>query len=955
MSAISYDHHNTRKFDELSGKGLKFVHLNITSLLKNIDEVRLFLNDNKVDVFALNETRLDETITENEISVPMFNLLRKDRDRNGGGVAIYIKCGIEYQIVDNTALSQLEALCIKICLQKSKPIFMVNWYRPPNAKLEVIDIYENVLQFLDSQCTNIIVMGDINFDIMNNKYNSACVKYVNVNNLYSLEQINTCEPTRITHRSATLIDHMLTNNINYVKKYGVIHMGMSDHSMSYLFWKGNSSKSEPRHISYRNINGIDIVKFKQDLKNQPWQNVIKCSNLNDAVCKWEELLMYVVNKHMPIKKKRVRQKACPWMNSHIHKLMKERDKLKKKAHIENSELLMIRYRELRNRITGEVRKLKKNYYVGKLTSYEHNASQAWKTLKSLLPNKKAVTSTFHGNDVEVANTFNSFFATIGQTLSETIPYTNDQNNFPVNERFLTENKFELMTVSEDEVLVEIKKLKNKKSTGIDEISSGILKLSAEEITPSLTFLINRSITDKVVPSRWKIAKVIPLFKKGDKNQPNNYRPISLLPIVSKLLERVIHRQLSDYLKLNSILAVEQSGFRPLHSTLTSLVKVTDDWLQAMDKQCYTGAVFVDLRKAFDTVDHNILLNKLMLIGINDSSILWFRDYLANRLIVTQINNTLSDEQRISYGVPQGSILGPLLFVIYVNDIVKTVDTCDIHLYADDTVLYFSDKNPRTVQQSLQSDLDKICAWMCKNRLSLNCDKTVCMLIGNRKLLNKHEILNLNVNSRILDQVHCVKYLGISVDEELNWNTQVNNVCNRVSKMISFLCRLSSIVDRRNMNLIYNSFILPLLDYGDIIWDSGKKFQTDRIQKLQNRASRIILSIDAHSHLSNQNLHQILDWDSLFSRRTKHLLLLVYKALNSLSPSYLSELFKIKETAYSLRSEYNLRTQKPRSNYCKRTVSYRGAINFNQLPLNIKQASSLNIFKRNLKEQILPFM
>ena len=193
--------------------------------------------------------------------------------------------------------------------------------------------------------------------------------------------------------------------------------------------------------------------------------------------------------------------------------------------------------------------------------------------------------------------------------------------------------------------------------------------------------------------------------------------------------------------------MEQSGFRLLHSTLTALVNVTDEWLQAMDKQCYTGVVFVDLKKAFDTVDHEVLLEKLKIIGISDSSIVWFREYLQNRRIVTQVGNTLSREQCISYGVPQGSILGPLLFALYINDMVKTVENCKIHLYADDTVLYFSSKNPHTVQQKLQQELNTISDWMCKNRLSLNCDKTVCMLIGNRKSLNKCNQLNLNVNGK----------------------------------------------------------------------------------------------------------------------------------------------------------------------------------------------------------------
>ena len=810
---------SVRKFEQLSDKGLKFCHLNIASLLKNIDEVRLFMKENNVDVLALNETRLDDSVNESEISVPMYNIVRKDRDRMGGGVAIYVKAGINFQIVDHVAMSQLEALCIKICPPKSKPIFFVNWYRPPNAKIEKIDLYENLLQFLDSFNAAIIVMGDVNCDIMDKQHSSLCVKYNNINNVYSMEHVNTCQPTRTTHNTETLIDHMLTNNGNNVKSFGVIHLGMSDHSMSYLIWKGNNSKSEPRYVEYRNMKKINKESFKQNLMDQPWHAIEHYTNLNEAVHRWEELLMQVVNKHMPIRRKRVKQQSCPWMNANIHKLMKKRDKLKKRACKEKDNNLMKQYRSLRNKVTGEIKKAKRKYYTDKLTT-EKNNTQVWKTLKSLLPNKKPSNSVFQQENEQLANNFNSFFSKVGKNLSESIPRKELNKRFPKSK--LIEADFEFTAVSEKQILTELKRLKNKKSTGLDGISAVILKLASKEITPALTYIINRSIAERVFPSRWKVAKVIPLFKKGDKSLPDNYRPISLLPVVSKVLERVIHIQLSNHLKKYALLAQEQSGFRPLHSTQTTLVRVTDDWLNAMGRQCYTGVVFVDLRKAFDTVDHDVLLYKLESIGVGSSCIEWFKDYLRGRKIVTQINDSLSQEEDITHGVPQGSILGPLLFVIYINDMIEKVNNCKMHLYADDTVLYFSDANPLKVQRSLQEDLSRMYGWMCDNRLSLNCDKTVCMLIGNRKMLNKHNVLELNVNTRKLEQVPHTKYLGITVDEELNWNLQVDNVCKRVSKMISFMRRLRGIIDKEHVKLVYNSLILPQLEYADIVWDSGKK-------------------------------------------------------------------------------------------------------------------------------------
>ena len=403
-----------------------------------------------------------------------------------------------------------------------------------------------------------------------------------------------------------------------------------------------------------------------------------------------------------------------------------------------------------------------------------------------------------------------------------------------------------------------------------------------------------------------------------------------------------------------MLASEQSGFRQRHSTVTSLIKVADDWLNAMDNKFITGAVFVDLRKAFDTVDHSLLLSKLARYGLTPASIQWFKDYLENRQITTQINGTLSEPKSIHCGVPQGSILGPLLFVLYINDLVSHVNNCKVHLYADDTVLYFSGNSIQNVQEHIQDDLNRLFKWMCRNKLSLNTDKTVCMLLGSRNVLANQVPLHLSVNSNEIKQVHEVKYLGVTVDDKLSWNAHTENVCKKVSKLVSFLGRLRYFVNETNMKLIYNSIVMPQLDYADIVWDAGKKKHADRLQKLQNRAGRIILRINPYLHTSNHQIHNILGWDSLASRRTKHLCVMVYKSLNGIAPSYLQTMFQFKSTDYSLRSEGNLLTPKPNIDYCKRMFAYRGALIYNSLSNNTKAAISLNSFKTLIGQDLQSF-
>ena len=934
-----------------AGKGFKFAHLNVVSLVKNFEEVKLFLHNNEVDLLALNETRLDDTIFDSEISIPMYHLIRKDRNRHGGGVAIYLKNSLNIQMVEHESLSHLEAICIKLCLKGTKPILFVNWYRPPNSKTHVWDHYENFLEFADSLNLNIIIMGDINYDLLKTQNNVLNDKYLSLNSIYSLHQVNTSEPTRITHESATLLDHIITNNLNNVQSYGVTHVGMSDHSLSYLVWKFSHQNDLPRTIQYRNFRNVVKEDFKNDLRNQPWKEIMSYSDLDEAVHKWHELLLEVVDKHLPTRKKRIRKNTSPWMNSDIFKLMKKRDKAKKMACKNKDKDLMDNYRILRNKVTAEVKKMKKMYYINKLQNTEGNPAQAWKTLKTLLPNKGTSNSVHSSDEKNTANNFNNFFVNVGNELSTTIP--NFKDCMTPSEPFC-DGKFDLHLVFESDILSMLNNLKNTNSVGLDGISANILKLAAEEITPSLTYLINRTILEHKVPTQWKRAKVVPLFKNGNKELPNNYRPISLLPVVSKILERVVHKQLSHYIQSYNLLASEQSGFRPKHSTVTSLIKVTDDWLNAMDNKLVTGAVFVDLRKAFDTVDHSLLLNKLARYGLTPGSIQWFKDYLDNRQIITQINGTLSEPKSIHCGVPQGSILGPLLFVLYINDLVSHVKKCKVHLYADDTVLYFSSDSIQNVQKTLQDELNSLFKWMCMNKLSLNTEKTVCMLIGSRNVLSKQVPLQLLVNSKEIKQVHEVKYLGVTVDDKLSWNAHTENVCKKVSKIVSFLGRLRYFVNEKNMKLIYNAIVIPQLDYADIVWDAGKKMHAERLQKLQNRAGRIILKINPYLHTSNHQIHDILGWDSLATRRKKHLCEMVYKSLNGTAPSYLQTFFQYKSTDYSLRNESNLLTPKPNLDYCKRMFAYRGALIYNSLSNNTKSAASLNSFKILIRQDLKSF-
>ena len=300
-------------------------------------------------------------------------------------------------------------------------------------------------------------------------------------------------------------------------------------------------------------------------------------------------------------------------------------------------------------------------------------------------------------------------------------------------------------ITRDFVLKQIDNLSLDKATGEDHISCKLLKMTKNVIAESLCDIINKSLSTGVVPREWKKARVVPIFKSGDISSLNNYRPISILPIVSKIIERAVHQQLSEFLDENDLLHPNQSGFRPMHSTATALAKLVNQWSLNIDNNELSGVAFIDLRKAFDTVDHELLLHKLACIGCSNRTITWFKSYLGDRQQVTQFKGAKSHPSTIKLGVPQGSILGPLLFSIYVNSLPECIPEGIIDMYADDTTLTVSANDATVLEEKLTVALNRVMAWIRENRLVLNTDKTCVMIIGSRANLRKIESFTISLN------------------------------------------------------------------------------------------------------------------------------------------------------------------------------------------------------------------
>ena len=487
------------------------------------------------------------------------------------------------------------------------------------------------------------------------------------------------------------------------------------------------------------------------------------------MAEWKHIFLSICNKHTSIITSKVRGKKTPWVNDEYIKLAHKRDKLKKRAEISGAVLDWAHYRQVRNYVNNLRKTLKKEYYHANILENSRNPKHLWNLIKSVTSNKKTggsvncinVNGKTELDAGVIADEFNAFFLSVGSKACDTnSSHSLDQGNTQQNH---TTSVFQFVNIGESFVLDQLKNIQTSKSCGPDGIPPKLLKTAAPVISSHLAYLFNLSLNSGIIPDEWKMARVTPIHKGGDTSETNNYRPISVIPIVMKVFERAIHQQLSDYLTEHSLLAPQQSGFRKDHSTDTVLAYLTDYMYKQMDHGQLIGMVFLDFRKAFDSVDHDLLLQKLARYGVQDRELKWFKNYLSGRQQKTVIGNKESEWGTISSGVPQGSILGPLLFTLMVNDMPKVTSNCRIMMYADDTVLFYSSDCASDLQDTLNKELDCVNAWVKGNRLVLNPTKTQYMIFGTaHKLAKVGNLVTLKLEDYELIQVKTYKYLAWGV-------------------------------------------------------------------------------------------------------------------------------------------------------------------------------------------------
>jgi len=505
----------------------------------------------------------------------------------------------------------------------------------------------------------------------------------------------------------------------------------------------------------------------------------------------------------------------------------------------------------------------------------------------------------------------------------------------------------------NEVMKLISSLKPKTSSGYDGISSKFLKLTKQVLSVPICNIINLSLSTGIVPSGLKLAKVIPVFKSKDKTDMNSYRPISLLPALSKILEKVIHSRLYKFCSTQNILFENQYGFRPNHSTTHAVSKFTTDTMMSMEDKKSTLAVFLDLSKAFDTIDHDILLRKLEHYGVRGVALDWFRNYLSGRTQYVSFRGAKSATYDVNCGVPQGSVLGPLLFIIYTNDLPSVLEFCQCILFADDTTLYYSSNNDQLLKNNVEIDLYELADWFNANKLSLNIDKTQFMIVR-PKVFNddNNNITDIQVGDRTITKAKCAKFLGITIDDELGWTEHINNIAKKISSGSYVLSTMKRFIPMENLKSLYFTLVHAHLSYGLVLWGSAYKYKLLRLEVIQKKCIRHICCANYRDTTSPlfKSL-RIIKFADMYSQQVCKFM---YSHKSGELPKSLDALFTSNASihGHNTRQRHDAHITARNSGFIAKCIIHAGPKLWHELPLDIRMINSKSHYNSKIKSLIM---
>lgn len=945
------------------------LHINCRSLPHNFDSIRSFISSLGISLTAIatTETWL-KPHNSSFFNIPGYEYISCSRvDKIGGGVGLYISENENWTLLSNISFVTeiIECIFVEI-ITDVKPNTVIGCiYKPPQSNInEFNNQIFDILQIINGSNKQVFILGDFNLNLLNHESHLPTSNFLNIMLSNGLKPTVT-RPTRIFQDTSTLIDNIFSNISAKDCEVALIYSDISDHLpilLQYFSTKMKPAKSPTGSlVNKRNFSDGKIESFKTYLCQVKWNEQLEnisdpdvmylkfMDKFNEGFYQFFPKQAYTHNKNKPRKE---------WITSALVKSCKTKSKLYKQylQHpSENSKTAFVTYR---NKLNTLLTKAKNQFYINKVNSFGTDSRKVWRFVNNMQnnadkkhPNPVSILQIGNkqiSNPTEIAECFNNYFTNVGQNLASHIPPSDFSFTHYLTKDRRVPNSCVFLPTCPQEIISIVSHMSGSDSSSFDEISTNFVKQIIIQIAHPLSELANSCFCTGKFPQNMKIAKVCPIYKSGSKNEMANYRPISILPTFSKILEKAIATRLTSFIEKEKILSESQYGFRKNHSTFMPIMKLHEKITQAIDNQEYCIGIFIDLSKAFDTINHDILIEKLNHYGIRGTPLRLLSNYLTDRTQFCSINNTVSSTSPITCGVPQGSVLGPLLFILYINDIIQSSHLLNFLLFADDTNILYSNKDINALYEIINHELKNLHDWFKANKLSLNVKKTNYISFGSKQYPPHHNIL---IDGKPITKTDYTKFLGVTIDNKINWQKHTKHICSKLSSALYLISRVKFYLPQQALRSIYYALIYPYLTYANTVWGNAANYLVNQIFVLQKRAIRLITHSHylAHTTLLFKKL-RILKLSDIILFQTA---MFMYQSKNNLLPDSCRNLVnKNLDTSNRLRQTYDFLIPKYRTTLRSKCMTVFGPKCWINIPAAIKLSPSLAIFKKAYKNFIL---
>lgn len=948
-------------------KNYNILYININSLLNKIDDLEtcieaLSRNGKTIHFIALTEVRLDDD-TSNFFGITNYTAFFCNKIKNSGGVALYCHESLSCSLVLKQSMLNVDLLCVHITSLNIK--IAVIYKQPPVPNSILLPILDSLLDKYE----NCFVIGDLNIDLLsNNTDKHALLNTCQINGYTCLNKLSTEMATRSAIRdgrcSNTIIDHAITDLLHFDYDFCVVDSTLSDHKLILISFDMPSNRPPAQNNSIKyNINTVQYSKFRNTILSIPLlrKNDLNTTDIDDCL----SILSSSLKNSTISKPMHVTNNNKPWITNDLLNLVDERNlyfKLHKKY--PHNDFVSMTYKKLKSTVDKKRKRLKNDYFSKLITKNSKNLRKLWVIFNQIIYNKSKTFPTIDSitrNDgicttdqSEISNELCTHFTSVGAILATKI-----QNEQPPQRMACTLNRSTLHSMmvpnfEHHDILNALNSINSNSST--DDINTSLLRNNSDIFVPLLTNIVNDSFKNGYFPDALKLAKIVPLFKAGDRTIPQNYRPISILPIISKIFEKLLYSITDKFLKKNNTIDKLQFGFQKTSGCLSAASHLIDQLQTALDdpKQKLAAGLFIDLQKAFDSIPHDNILNKLYKYGIRGIALDIFKSYLQNRRQYVHLNGVNSEQLTITFGIPQGSVLGPLIFLLYINDIFDIPFRGKIQLFADDAAFVYTNCNEYRLFDDMQHDLNLLSNWLYHNLLSLNVEKTNYIIFHSPHKTVNTANFSLSVNNKTITEVTSTKYLGLHIHSSLKWNTHIDSIIKNISPLIGILRRLNHNTPNYLLRNIYYAHIHSRLTYLCQIWGPpSPAYKLSELQILQNKALRNLFAREYVSDgLSTADLflkHNILNMNQILQSECASYF---YKLIHKLVKSNHIIKYNSEFHSHDTRHNSNIRIPRLHTNYGLFNVFSYSSLLYNRTPANIKQQPSLFLFKKHLRQHLL---